>query len=37
LIVDSRPACERLGWQPIVSVDEGLARTVAAYRRECAR
>jgi nucleoside-diphosphate-sugar epimerase len=37
LIVDSRPARERLGWQPIVSVDEGLARTVAAYRRECAR
>ena len=37
LIVDSMPARERLGWQPLVSVDEGLARTVAAYRREYGR
>jgi nucleoside-diphosphate-sugar epimerase len=34
LVVDSTPAREKLGWHPIVSVDEGLARTVAAYRTE---
>ena len=32
LQVDSTPARETLDWRPVVSVDEGLARTVAAYR-----
>ena len=32
LQVDSTPARERLDWRPVVSVDEGLGRTVAAYR-----
>jgi UDP-4-keto-D-QuiNAc 4-reductase len=32
LQVDSTPARERLDWEPVVSVDEGLGRTVAAYR-----
>jgi nucleoside-diphosphate-sugar epimerase len=32
LQVDSTPARERLDWRPAVSVDEGLERTVAAYR-----
>ncbi|MGO9514254.1 MAG: NAD-dependent epimerase/dehydratase family protein [Steroidobacteraceae bacterium] len=32
LRLDSTPARERLEWQPVVSLDEGLARTVAAYR-----
>ena len=32
LRVDSTPARDRLNWQPIMSVDEGLARTVAAYQ-----
>jgi UDP-4-keto-D-QuiNAc 4-reductase len=32
LMIDSTPARERLGWAPIASVDEGLARTVEAYR-----
>jgi nucleoside-diphosphate-sugar epimerase len=32
LWVDSTPARDRLSWQPIVSVDEGLARTVAVHR-----
>ena len=33
LQVDSTPARERLDWRPVVSVDEGLERTVAAYRQ----
>ena len=32
LQVDAAPAREKLGWRPVVGVDEGLARTVAAYR-----
>jgi UDP-glucose 4-epimerase len=32
LQVDSTPARERLGWRPLVDVDEGLGRTVAGYR-----
>lgn len=32
LQVDITPARERLSWRPVVSVDEGLGRTVAAYR-----
>jgi nucleoside-diphosphate-sugar epimerase len=32
LQVNSAPARERLDWRPVVSVDEGLGRTVAAYR-----
>ncbi len=34
LVVDSTPAREKLNWHPIVSTDEGLARTVAAFRTE---
>lgn len=30
--LDSTPAREMLEWQPVTSVDEALARTVAAYR-----
>ena len=37
LVVDSTPAGKKLGWHPIVSLDEGLARTVAAYRTEQGR
>lgn len=37
LWVDSTPARDRLSWQPIVSLDEGLARTVAAHRMEVHR
>jgi nucleoside-diphosphate-sugar epimerase len=33
LQVDSTPARERLDWRPVASVDEGLDRTVAAYRQ----
>jgi nucleoside-diphosphate-sugar epimerase len=33
LQVDSTPAREKLDWRPVVSVDEGLRRTVAAYRQ----
>jgi nucleoside-diphosphate-sugar epimerase len=32
LQVDSTPARERLHWRAVMSVDEGLERTVAAYR-----
>ena len=31
LRVDITPARQRLNWRPVVSVDEGLGRTVAAY------
>jgi len=37
LRVDSTEAQATLGWRPIVGVEEGLARTVAAYRRELNR
>jgi UDP-glucose 4-epimerase len=30
--LDSRHAREGLGWQPVVTLEEGLARTVAAFR-----
>lgn len=32
LVIDSTPARELLHWSPITGVDEGLARTVKAYR-----
>ena len=32
LQLDTRPARDRLAWRPPMTVDEGLARTVAAYR-----
>jgi nucleoside-diphosphate-sugar epimerase len=34
LMVDATPAFERLGWRPPVSVDEGLAVTVEAFKAE---
>jgi nucleoside-diphosphate-sugar epimerase len=34
LQVDSEPATEELGWRPGISVNQGLARTVAAYKME---
>jgi nucleoside-diphosphate-sugar epimerase len=34
LMVDATPARDRLGWRPTVSVDEGLALTVKAFRAE---
>jgi UDP-4-keto-D-QuiNAc 4-reductase len=34
LVVDPTPAHMRLNWRPIISVDEGLARTVEAFRTE---
>jgi UDP-4-keto-D-QuiNAc 4-reductase len=34
LIVDDAPAREELGWRPVLSFDEEIARTVAAYRNE---
>lgn len=37
LQVDCTEAQTVLGWRPIVGVDEGLARTVAVYRREVDR
>jgi dTDP-glucose 4,6-dehydratase len=29
LLSDNRLACERLGWQPQVSLDQGLEETIA--------
>jgi len=37
LVVDSTPARERLDWRPITSLDEGLARTVDAFKAERGR
>jgi UDP-4-keto-D-QuiNAc 4-reductase len=34
LVVDPTPAHRRLNWRPIIGVDEGLARTVEAFRAE---
>jgi nucleoside-diphosphate-sugar epimerase len=34
LLVDASPAREDLGWQPVSSFDEEVARTVAAYQAE---
>jgi UDP-glucose 4-epimerase len=34
LMVDSTPAHDRLGWHPTVSVDDGLALTVEAFKSE---
>jgi len=34
LVVDSTPAQTRLNWRPGIGVDEGLARTVQAFRAE---
>lgn len=34
LIVDDAPAREELGWRPVLSFDEEIAETVAAYRNE---
>ncbi len=34
LRLDIGPAIDRLGWRPCISVDEGLAQTVAAYESD---
>ncbi len=35
LTVNIEPTCRELGWSPPIRADEGLARTVAAYRAAC--
>jgi nucleoside-diphosphate-sugar epimerase len=34
LVVDAAPAYEQLNWRPAISIDDGLARTVEAFRAE---